>query len=136
MEKVTKEIAIKEMQKFVEKYDDKQKEDYEIENDYPTAIEAITRGLLVFDNESNPTYTLKDPIRNSEGDIAVDKIDFRTRIKPQQLSDIMKGLDISKNQIEYTLRCLAYITKQPKAMLDKFEKFDYKVIEQVSTVFL
>lgn len=136
MDKVSKEVSVQEIQKFVEKYDDKKKEDWEIEQDYPHVIEAIKSGHLVFDENSNPVYALRYPILNEDKEVAVSEIKFRTRIKPQQLSDIMKGLDISKNQIEYTLRCLAYLTFQPKAMLDKFEKFDYKVIEQISTVFL
>lgn len=135
-EKLTNEQAVKEVQKFVEKYDDKKKEDWEIENDYPHVIEALKLGLLSFNEESKPFYKLKYPIKNEEGEVSVTDIDFRTRIKPNDLANVMKGLDISKNQIEYTLRCLSYITKQPKAMLDRFEKFDYKVIEQVSTVFL
>ena len=133
---VEREIAVKEIQKFVEKFDDKKKKEDEIENDYPHVIEAVCQGLLVFSGDSIPKFKLKYPIKNEEGEIAVTDVDFRTRIKPGDLANIMKGLDIAKNQIEYTLRCLSYIIKQPKAMLDKFEKFDYKVIEQVSTVFL
>ena len=134
--KITKEQAIQEIQKFVEKYDDKKKLDWEVENDYPHVIEAIMLGLLYFDDSMKPSYVLKYPIKNEEGEDSITQIDFRTRIKPNDLANVMKGLDIAKNQIEYTLRCLSYITKQPKAMLDRFEKFDYKVIEQVSTVFL
>ena len=93
-------------------------------------------GLLYFDDSMKPSYVLKYPIKNEEGEDSITQIDFRTRIKPNDLANVMKGLDIAKNQIEYTLRCLSYINKQNKAMLDKFEKFDYKVIEQVSTVFL
>ena len=47
-EKLTNEQAVKEVQKFVEKYDDKKKEDWEIENDYPHVIEALKLGLLSF----------------------------------------------------------------------------------------
>ena len=135
-EVLSKEQAIKEIQKFVQEHDSKKKEDYQIEDEYPHVVEAVTLGLLSFDKDLKPKFTLRNPILNEEKEIAVAEIEFRTRIKPQQLADIMKGLDIAKNQIEYTLRCLAYLTKQPKAMLDKFSKFDYKVIEQVSTVFL
>ena len=133
---VEREIAIAEIQKFVEKFDDKKKKEDEIENEYPHVVEAVCLGLLVFNDNSLPKFKLKYPILNEDKEIAVSDVEFRTRIKPGDLANIMKGLDIGKNQIEYTLRCLSYIIKQPKAMLDKFEKFDYKVIEQVSTVFL
>jgi hypothetical protein len=135
-EVVSKEIAIKEMQGFVEKWDDQTKEDYQIEQDYPQVIKAIQLGLLVIDDEKKPTYSLKSPIKTDEGSVALSEISFRTRIKPDDMVQISKGLNIGQQQIEYTLRCFAYITSQPKAMLNKLEKFDYKVIEQLCTIFL
>lgn len=133
---ISEEIAIQELQEFVEKWDDKKKKDWEIQNDYPQVLIAIRKGLLVIGEDKKPVFTLQNPIKTDEGSIALDVINFRTRIRPQQLSDIMKGLDISKNQIEYTLRCFAFLTGQSIAMLNKLEKFDYKVIDQISTVFL
>ena len=133
---VSKEIAIQELQSFVEKWDDKKKEDWQIEQDYPDVLKAMQLGLLVLDKDLKPKYTLRYPILTDEQNVALGEVEFRTRIRPQQLSDIMKGLDIGKNQIEYTLRCFSFLTQQPKAMIDKLEKFDYKVIDQISTVFL
>lgn len=135
--KVEREIAIEEIQKFVEKHEGgKKKEDYQIENDYPQMLQAIEWGLLSFDDEMKPTLKLKDPVMTTDNEVAVDTITFRTRIKPTQLAEVMKGVDLAKNQLEYSLRCIAYLTGQAKAMLDKFSKFDYKVIDQISTVFL
>ena len=135
-EVVSKEIAVQELQRFVEKWDDKKKEDWQIEQDYPDVLKAMQLGLLVLDKDLKPKYTLRYPILTDEQNVALGEVEFRTRIRPQQLSDIMKGLDIGKNQIEYTLRCFSFLTQQPKAMIDKLEKFDYKVIDQISTVFL
>lgn len=135
--KVATEMAIKEVRDFVETYDDgKRKEDWQIENDYPQLLRAVELGLLVFDDKKKPTLTLKEPIMNDDNEVSVDVITFRTRIKPTQLAEVMKGVDLSKNQLEYSLRCIAYLTGQAKGMLDKLGKFDYKVIDQVSTVFL
>lgn len=134
--KVTKEIAIKELQDFVEYHTDVKKPEDQIEDHYPQLVKAVELGLLSFDEKQKPTFKLKEPIKNDDGDISVEEITFRTRIKPTQLSDIMKGVDLTKNQIEYSLRAHAFLTGQAKAMLDKFSKFDYKVIDQISTVFL
>jgi hypothetical protein len=133
--KVSKEIAIKEVQKFIRDEADLDKKDHEIESDYPQIIRAVELGLLIFEN-GKPKFTLKNPIKNDEGDIALGEITFRSRIKPTQLAEIMKGVDLTKNQLEYSLRAHAYLIGQPKAMLDKFSKFDYRVIDQISTVFL
>jgi hypothetical protein len=133
---LTKEKAINEIIDFVEKNEDKKIKDWEAERDYPQVLQAMQEGLLIFDDNLLPTYTLKHPVKNAEGQVSISVINFKTRIKPQTLADIMKGLNIGQNQIEYTLRCLSYIIQQPKAMLDKFSKFDYKVMEQITTVFL
>ena len=135
-EKVSKEIAIKEIQKFVLEHDGAKKEDWQIENDYPQMLQAVQEGNLVFNDKMIPKLTLKEAIMNTEGEESVSEIDFRTRIKPTQLAEIMKGVDLGKNQMEYSLRVISYLTKQPRAMLDKFGKFDYKVIDQISTVFM
>lgn len=132
---VAKGVAIKEIQEFVKKYNYQDKEDFEIEDDYPQMLMAIQKGLLKFDEDSKPKYTLAFPLSSDGGNFNVTEITFRTRIKPSDLSRIMKGIDASKQQFEYILRCLSYLTGEPKAVFDKIEKFDYKVIEQVATVF-
>lgn len=135
-EVIEKGIAIKEIQKFVEIHDDQKKPDYQIETDYPQAIKAVCLGLLTFDEHYNPKYKLKNPI-NENGDFPIKDINFRTRIKPTDLANIMKGVNIAQNQLEYTMRAFTYIARlESKAMLDLLSKFDYKVIEQISTVFL
>lgn len=134
--KMSKEMAVSELQQFVEKWDDKKKEDFEIEQDYPHLIQAMQDGFLVLGEDLKPSFQLKYPILTDGGGDGLSKIDFRTRIKPDDLTNITKGLDIGKNQMEFNLRCLAYLTRQPKAMLNKLEKFDYKVVEQICSIFL
>lgn len=136
LEKVPEAQAILEVQNFVKKWDSKLKKEWEIKDDYPNLLQAIQFGLVSFDKDLKPVLKLKDPVLNDKEEVALGQIVFRTRIKPQELANVMKGLDISKNQVEYTLRCFAFLTGQPIAMIDKFSKFDYKVVEQLSTVFL
>ncbi len=133
---MAKEVAVKEIQAFVKKWDEKSKPDYEIEQDYPHFIEALEQGLAIIDENQKVSFKLKYPIKTDEGNDALTDVSFRTRIRPNDLANITKGLDIGKNQVEYTLRCFAYLTGQDKNMLNKLEKFDYKVIEQISTIFL
>lgn len=135
-QKVSEEIAIKEIQKFVEEFEGVKKDDWQVKDHYPQMLQAIQEGNLVFDDKSKPRLTLKQPIMNDDGEVSLSEIDFRTRIKPTQLAEIMKGVDLSKNQLEYSLRAISYLTKQSRVMLDKFGKFDYKVIDQIATVFL
>lgn len=132
---VAKEVAVKELQEFVAKWTYEEVDSWKIEDDYPQALKAVQKGLLTFDSEKKAHYNLAFPIKNTEGEISEPSVDFRTRIKPLDLANITEGLNVSKKQVEYTLRCLAYITGKSKELLNKFEKFDYKVVEQVSTVF-
>lgn len=135
-EKVSKEIAVQEVMDFVEYHLDIVKKDYEIESDYPQIVKAIEDGRLSFNEKKIPTLVLKEPILNAEGQVSLDTITFRTRIKPTQLAEVMKGVDLQKNQLEYSLRALSYLTGQVRAMLDNFGKIDYKTIDQIATVFL
>ena len=131
---VSKEMALQEIHDFVEKYNYESKKADELEEEYPQVLKAIQKGLLVF-KDGKPFYTLLVPILTDAGAKDLETVEFRTRLKPSQLAAITKGLNVAKQQMEYTLRCLSYIIKKEKVYLDKFDKFDYKVIEQVATVF-
>ena len=125
---VPKEAVLAELSKFVENWTFEKQEDYKLEDSYPQVIVAMMKGLVVFDDKLKPSVTLLVPLTDQDGMEVVGQIDFRTRLKPTDLAAITKGLDITKQQVEYTLRCLSYITQKERAYLDKFCKFDYKVI--------
>jgi len=136
-EVVTLQQAIKELRAFIYFHDElkvgKLEDDDVLVNENNYIISAIQKGLLTIENNI-PTYTLLKPI--GEGDISVDKINFRTRIKPMDNARITQGLDISKNQFEYILRCNCFLTGQSKGIYNSFEKYDLKVIEQICSIFL
>lgn len=134
-DKIAESVAIEEIKKFVDKYTYEEKSNDEIKEDYPQLLRAIKKGLLIFDEDSVPVYTLAFPLKNDEGEDSVKQVNFKTRIKPTDLARITKGLNVQKQQMQFSLKCLSHIIGEPIAMLDRFEKFDYKVIEQVSTVF-
>lgn len=131
---MSKDVAVTEIQAFVEKWTDMPIEDWKVDDEFPNLLRAIQKGLVVF-KDGKPTQTLAYPLISDEGNFNVTEIEFKTRIKPSTLSAITKGLNIAKQQMEYQNRCLANITGQGTAILDKLEKFDYKVIEQISSVF-
>lgn len=131
---MAKEVAVTEIQLFVERWTDMPIEDWQVGEEFPNLLRATQKGLVKF-TDNKPKYTLAYPLNSDGGNFNVTEIDFRTRIKPSDLSNITKGLNIAKQQMEYQSRCLCYVTMQGKGILDKLEKFDYKVIEQVSSVF-
>ena len=132
--KIDLSLAVSEVRDFVTHHNEmdfgKLDEDDAVIEKYPNIVSALQAGLLVIDEKKNPVYTLRDSI---EG---VDNIVFKTRVKPMEASAISKGLEISKNQYEYILRCVAHLTQQPKGVINNLSKYDFKVIEQICTLFL
>ena len=97
---------------------------------------ALMQGLLKFDDDKVPTYTLKHPVKNDEGAEVLTEIVFKTRILPNDHIKLSKGLNIQKQTMEYALRCQAHLAQLPTAAyLNKLSKFDYTVVQQVGTVF-
>jgi hypothetical protein len=133
---ISKDVALLDLEKFVNKFVKKPVPFNELEETYPDVLEAIMDGLLVFDENQNPTFTLKYPIKGEEsGNVVLDKLTFKTRIKPTQLAEIAKGLNPQKEIFTLQLKMTSHIIDQPMSMLDKFERYDYDVISQVASVF-
>jgi len=132
---ISKEIALNDLEVFVNKFVKKPVAKEELEETYPDVLDAIMDGYLSFDEAGLPVLKLKDPIKNESGDVAVSEIKFRTRIKPTVLADLAKGLNPQKEVFTLQLRMTAYIIDQPVQMLDKFERYDYDVLTQVAAVF-
>lgn len=135
---ISLEQAAKEVREFVYFHDEVQKnkldDDDAIIEKYPNIVSAVERGLLVIDEKKNPIYTLSTPV--GEGENMVDKIVFKTRLKPMDNAAISKGLDIGKNQYEYILRCTSYLADQPKGIINALSKYDQKTVDQICTLFL
>ncbi len=133
---VTEEVAIKELVEFYNYYALEPLEEIEILEGMNIAKLAIIQGLLTFDEDLVPTYKLKNPIKNDKGEISLSEIKFKTRIFPKDNIRLSKGLNISKQTFEYSMRCMAFLAGlSSSSYMNKFSKFDYTVIQQVGTVF-
>jgi len=133
---IAEDVAIVELSGVIEFYTDDTLQPEEVKEKYPSVLKAIMLGLLVFDEDKKPTYTLKEAVMNASGGVALDKLELRTRIVASEQKKLAQGLDMKKNQLEYIQKCMAYLIKQPVAMLDKLGRFDEKVIDQLTTFFL
>ena len=139
---ISKEVAISELTKFLQKY--KRKEfrkgeltEDKIEDNFPDVIEAIQDGLVVFDDKHHPTLTLRFPIEteNKDKDLGIYEVSFRSRIKPSDKANIMDGLNLQTQQGKYVLKFMSYITGMSGNELDKLDPEDYDTINQISSVF-
>lgn len=132
---VNKEIALEELEQFVNRFVKKPAPVEELEGMYPDVLDAIMDGFLSFNESGVPVLKLKYPVKNESGGVELSEVNFRTRIKPTALAELAKGLNAQKEVFTLTLRMTSYIIEQPMMMLDKFDRYDYDVISQISTVF-
>ena len=133
-EVVSKEVALSELESFVNSNVKKPVSIENLEDFYPDVLDAIIDGYLSFEDGS-PIYTLKEPIKNDKGDVSIIEIKFKTRIKPTTLADLAKGLHPQTEAYTLTLRMTSFIIGQPMVMLDKFGRYDFDAISQIATVF-
>lgn len=134
-EVVSKEVALNELEKFINSFVKKPVQKDQLENVYPDILDAIMDGFVLFDESGLPKYKLKFPIKNDEGNVSLSEISFRTRIKPTQLAEIAKGLNLQTDVLTLQLRMTTFIIDQPVAVLDKFERYDLDAINQIASVF-
>lgn len=132
---VAEEIAIQELTDVVEEHTDEVVEPEDIKETYPAALKAIKLGLLTFTDDKTPILKLKSPVMSEAGNVSLDEIKFRTRILTTDKERLSKGVDLKKEPLLYGYKVMSFIIGQPKAMLDKLSKFDYKVVEQMCSLF-
>ena len=133
---VSEEVAEKELIDFYNHYALLPGNDDEILEELNIAKVAICMGLLVFDEDKIPTFKLKEPVKNQDDEISLEEITFKTRIFPNEHIKLSKGLNIQKQVMEYALRCTAHLSGlSSTAFLNKLSKFDYTVVQQITSVF-
>ena len=132
---VAENVAIEDVIKFAEYHADKAFDIDQVKESYPDVIEAVRLGLLTFDDDQVPTLKLKRPVKNKAGEVTLDSIVFKTRLPVSEQERLAKGIDIKNEQMKLVNKYRAYFIKQPVAMLDEIGKFDFRVIDQVSSVF-
>ncbi len=135
MYKISEEVAVQDVLEFVSKYNRKIKDVDKVLELYPDTVEAVRLGNLDLTGDL-PILTLMEPVVNSDGDIVIDKVQFKTRMKPSDHRRVGKGIDVSKEHLLFGHRCIAFIIDQEVAMLDKIEREDYKIIDQFSSLFI
>lgn len=132
---ISKEIALKEIEKLINKFVKRPVEFDKIEETYPDVLEAIMDGYLSFDEKGVPVLKLKEPVKAESGNIVLETINFKTRIKPLTLRDLAKGVDLKRDPLGLPIKQIAYITNQPEVMVDNYGKYDYDVIDQLCSIF-
>ncbi|OOQ57121.1 hypothetical protein [Mucilaginibacter pedocola] len=135
---VAEEVAVEELKDFIEEITVEEITAEEVLSSYPQVVKAIRFGLLLLngdDSSKKPEYTLREPILTETGGVAYAKLDINTRITFNEKKRLAKGLK-KGDDIEIGGRLLAHSTGLTTSLLDKLSRFDFKVLEQLFTVFV
>lgn len=133
---ISEEIAVKEMDSLLNKYLRKKIETSQIKDAYPNVFNAITNGFLIIDENGIPIYKLQNPILTEDKQIGISELIFKTRVKPTVKADLADGLDLQKSAAKFSLRLMSHVIGQPVAVLDKLERDDYDLVEELTPVFM
>jgi hypothetical protein len=132
---MTESKGLAELRVFLEDYVFEKLEDKKIKKDYPQVLSALLSGKLVLGEEV--VYTLRQPICFKTGVVDIDTIKFKTRITVTEKENLAKNQDIKDNPLAYSYACMANVMNlQSKAYLNKVGKYDFKVCEQLATLFV
>lgn len=131
------DIALQEIKAFAEYHKDEELTDEKVKEDYPDLIKAKQLGVLDTTDAKRPVLQLREPIKTESGAIDTSTINFRTRLKPSDQERLAKGIDFAKDGVKYTNICRAYFAQLASPLLlDSLSKFDLKVIDQASALFM
>ncbi|MDT0647474.1 hypothetical protein RM545_12300 [Zunongwangia sp. F260] len=134
---ITEEVALPELRDFLNRHIvGTPLQDEDIKEDHVPLLRATMEGLLTLSGEKIK-YKLAEPIMSEDGTtVILEEVDFKTRIRPNELANLSKGLNLSKDSFQYALKCTSFIISQPQGYLNKMGKFDYTVIQQLSAAFM
>ena len=132
---INKEIALEDLTRLVNKYVKRPDETEKLEEKYPDVLFAIMDGFLSIDENSIPTYKLKDAILTEKGDVYLSEIKFKTRILPSQMTSLAKGLHPINDLYLIQNKMLCEIIDVNVVILDKFSKYDYEALSQILSIF-
>jgi len=135
-ELVSEEIAIPELRNYLNSHlIGIELTDEDVKESYGATLIAVKKGLLTL-KDGLANYKLQEPLKNEEKEDVLTDVTFKTRIRPNELSNLSKGLNLSKDTFQFALKCTAFIISQPVGYLNKLGKFDYTVIQQLAAVFI
>lgn len=133
---ISEDVAVNEVLDFINSYSRKPIDASVAKEKHELLVEAVMSGNLVFDENKKPVYTLVYPITSESKEIVRSTVEFKTRIKPTTRADLAKGIDLQKDQANFSLKVISYIIGSTVKELDLFEPIDYDVISEISAVFM
>lgn len=134
---MSEELAVNELERFINEWVDKPEPKEKLAESYPNILDGLISGNLVLNENNEPIYTLRNPVKSVDGTVIKSEVKFKTRILPTTQESLSKGVDLNKDQVRFMNICIAHISGcTVKAELDLFSKKDFNTIREISTVFI
>ena len=115
-----------------------EREDYQNKKiGFDRVIRAISTGIIIIDN-GVITQTLREPIKDqNSGTNVIDKLVYNGRWTVSDREEIFKNIDTkdSGEVFEAQRRLAAKITGQNMLILKKIDSIDFKLMDQIVSVF-
>lgn len=134
--KVEETVAISDVKSLIDYHLDNEISEGQVKSDYAAVVKSVMLGNLDISNPDKPKLALRFPIKDDKGVPVISEIEFVTRIPPTVLASLSRGIDIQKDSLGLANKMTVYYTQIGSvALLDRFDKRDYAVIQQIIGLF-
>lgn len=134
-EKITREIAKKDFEGWLNHKKIKERKRQVNEDQEETIIDSIMAGSLRVEKDFNLHFNLDFPLENDKKEVTVREFVFKPRIKVFELNAKLKGVKASDGDG----RVVAYIsaiTGQNSGIIKKLDTEDYNICQSIVMYFL
>lgn len=135
MNKIAKEVAIQEVNEWLDFKKIKDNKREESKQQIEELVTSIESGILVIDENKNIIQTLEFPITNNVNEITVSKISYKPRLNVRELNDklkAVKGTDVDARIMAYATA----LTGEVGSIIGKLDTEDYRLTSSIVMFFL
>lgn len=135
MEKISKDVAVIEFEKWLDfkrVKDTKRKDSEAQENEI---VSAIASGNIIVEDDFTLTHKLEFPVQNDKGVVSLSELKYKPRIQVRQLNAKLKGVKAD----DADGRILAYaaaLTGENTGMIGCLDTEDYRIASCIVMYFL
>lgn len=135
-EKMTRDIAQDHVQRWVDHKNIPQSKVEANQDAVDIMVDAFQDGTFEMDEETFViTHNLRQPILNTEGEVQVEKLEFKARARAGELQGWMKG--IKANDGDGRVQAvIAGLSSTARGIITKLDTVDYSIAQNIAVFFL
>lgn len=131
--KLTEETAVEEIQQWLHDLNIELNYD-EVIDDFGTLVEAMMRGDVIRNDNLEFEHTLKYPLKNENGDIALEKLKYKRRVTA---GDFSRAMNVKGGSVSGLLFNLSSImVGEPVKLIEKLDMYDFNIMYKITGQYL